>query len=135
MTDHIVNIEIDTLEGGVNIAIDRAQTSVAFLAFGIISGALKAFYADHACETIAKYLAVAAGLRDDAVEINSADYKYLIVANKVLAGVRQLFDGFDNYDFEVALCCRYIYDDLQIPSSSATYHFFDELKITKVEHK
>ena len=135
MTDHIVNIEIDTIEGGVNIAIDRAQTSIGFLAFGIISGALKAFYAEHACETIAKYLAVAAGLRDDAVEVNSADYKYLIVANKVLAGVRQLYDGFDNYDFEVARCCRYIYDDLHFPSSPDVYHFLDELKITGTEHR
>lgn len=135
MTDNIVNIEIDIMEGGVNIAIDRAQTSVGFLAFGIISGALKAFYAEYACENIAKYLAVAAGLKDDTVEVNSYDYKYIAVANKILAGVRELFAGFEFYEFEVARCCRYIYDDLLIPSSSSVYSNMRDLKITDTKHK
>lgn len=135
MNDNIVNIEIDTIEGGVNIAIDRAQTSIGFLAFGIISGALKAFYNQHACGIIANFLSVAAGFRTGAVEVDSIDYKYFVVANKILAGVRKLFDGFADYDYEVARCCRYIYDELQIPSSNSVYFNMDDMKITDAEQK
>lgn len=134
--NNIVNIEIDTLEGGANISIDRAQTSVGFLAFGIISGSLKAFYNHYACCLIARYLSVAAGFRKGGVEMDSDQYRYAVVANKILAGVRQLFEGFEDYEFEVARCCRYIYDELLLPSSGNVYYYsnMDDLQVD-AEHE
>ena len=122
MNNDIVTIDIDNFENGITIAIDRSQTSVGFLAFGIISGALKAFYNFDTCKRIATFLAVSAGL-NKGIEATQEDVPYISVANKVHLGIRKLFDGFDVDDIEIEVkrCCRYIIDELNIAASDIVY--------------
>lgn len=115
MTNNIVNIEIDIIKGGVNIAIDRAQTSVGYLAYGIIAGALKAYYTHKVCKRIAELLAVSANI-SKSVEVTPNDIDYIAVANRIYMGVRALFDGFPEQGFEVKRCCKYIINELAIPA-------------------
>lgn len=115
MNDNIVKIEIDTFIGGASLAIDSTQTSIVSLVHGIIAGALKALYSPLGCKLIADYLSVSAGLKKS-TEFYHEHTPFLLTANRVLAGIKQLFEGYDDYDFEVKRCCRYIIDELTINS-------------------
>lgn len=115
MNDNIVIIEIDTFEGGASLAIDSSQTSTE-LNYGIIAGALKALYSPLGCKLIADYLSVSSGLKKS-TEFYHEHTSFLLTANRVLAGIKQLFEGYDDYDFEVKRCCRQIIDELTINSA------------------
>lgn len=119
MNDNIVTIEIDTFEGGASFAIDRTQTSIVGLTHGIIAGALKAFYSPLGCKLIADYLSVSAGLKKS-IEFYHEHTPFMLIANRVLDGIKQLFKGYDDYDFEVKRCCRYIIDELTMNSAFVT---------------
>ena len=118
MNDNIVIIEIDTFEGGASLAIDSSQTSTE-LNYGIIAGALKALYSPLGCKLIADYLSVSAGLKKS-IEFYHEHTPFMLIANRVLDGIKQLFKGYDDYDFEVKRCCRYIIDELTMNSAFVT---------------
>lgn len=133
MNANIVKINFDTIDGShideeLTIAIDREQTAAIFM-HGIIAGAVKAFYNQNACNSIAKFLAVVSGLKKRGVKIDGGEIKYIYVANKIFIGVTKLFDGYKNHDFEVKLCCRYIIDELAIAASDTAYTDIEDLEM------
>lgn len=115
MYDNIIKIEIGTFVGDAYLAIDNTQTSIVRLAHGAIAGALKAVYSPLGCKLIADYLAVSSGLKKN-ITFYHEHIQFVLAANRILDGIKQLFDRYDDCDFEVKRCCRYIIDELTMNS-------------------
>lgn len=126
MNKDIISINIDIIDSGTTIKLDRTSTDLAIVLHGLIAGAVKSLYNSQASKMIANLLAVNAGLKKD-VRICKKDFPFVAVADDIYNGVREFY-GWDAKD-EARLCCRYIYDELQIPSAGTVYDEDSNLNI------
>lgn len=130
MNDDIITINLGVYnDDSMRIAIDRSQTSVLFVADGIISGALKSNYLYKNCKKIALFLAVCSGLKKSGVMFERDDIRYIELAGRILDAVKSLFKGFEDYDFEVKRCCRLIIDQLETRASGNAFNSIHLLEI------
>lgn len=118
MDKDIITIKIDVFEAGTAIKIDRTSEDLGAVLHGLIAGSLKSLYNHQKCKLIADLLAVIAGLKKD-VRITRRDFPFVPVAEDVYNGVRAFFGS--GATEAIRLCCRCIYDELQVPAALNVY--------------